>query len=80
MQVSEILSLKGSTLFTVTPDKMLSECVVTMAEKVAAGYDIRPRRAPWCSPARSRSAVSAPTIVRRNFRAESVSGQRFAGP
>jgi CBS domain-containing protein len=32
MQVSEILSLKGSTLFTVTPDKMLSECVVTMAE------------------------------------------------
>jgi len=32
MQVSEILSLKGSTLFTVTPDKMLSDCVVTMAD------------------------------------------------
>ena len=32
MQVGEILSLKGSTLFTVTPDVMLSECVVTMAE------------------------------------------------
>jgi CBS domain-containing protein len=32
MQVSEILSLKGSTLFTVAPDMMLSECVVTMAE------------------------------------------------
>ena len=32
MHVSEILSLKGSTLFTVTPDKMLSDCVVTMAE------------------------------------------------
>jgi CBS domain-containing protein len=33
MQVSEILGLKGSTLFTVAPDKMLSECVVTMAEQ-----------------------------------------------
>ena len=33
MQVSEILSLKGSTLFTVTPDTMLSECVITMAEQ-----------------------------------------------
>jgi CBS domain-containing protein len=33
MQVSEILSLKGSTLFTVTPDTMLSDCVVTMAEQ-----------------------------------------------
>ena len=33
MQVSEILSLKGSTLFTVTPDMMLSDCVVTMAEQ-----------------------------------------------
>jgi CBS domain-containing protein len=33
MKVSEILSLKGSTLFTVTPDMMLSECVVTMAEQ-----------------------------------------------
>ncbi len=32
MQVSEILRVKGSTLFTVTPDKMLSDCVVTMAE------------------------------------------------
>jgi CBS domain-containing protein len=32
MQVREILSLKGSTLFTVTPDEMLSECVMTMAE------------------------------------------------
>jgi len=33
MQVSEILSLKGSTLFTVTPDMMLSDCVVTMADQ-----------------------------------------------
>jgi CBS domain-containing protein len=32
MQVSEILSLKGSTLFTVMPDTMLSDCVITMAE------------------------------------------------
>lgn len=32
MQVSEILRVKGSTLFTVTPETMLSECVVTMAE------------------------------------------------
>jgi len=33
MQVSEILSLKGTTLFTVTPDMMLSDCVVTMADQ-----------------------------------------------
>ena len=33
MQVSEILSLKGSTLFTVAPDTMLSDCVITMAEQ-----------------------------------------------
>ncbi|MBA3479269.1 MAG: CBS domain-containing protein, partial [Lautropia sp.] len=33
MQVSEILSLKGSTLFTVTPDMMLSDCEITMAEQ-----------------------------------------------
>ena len=33
MQVSEILSLKGSTLFTVAPDNMLSDCVVTMADQ-----------------------------------------------
>jgi len=32
MQVSEILKVKGSTLFTVTPDTMLSESVVAMAE------------------------------------------------
>jgi len=32
MQVSEILRVKGTTLFTVTPETMLSECVVTMAE------------------------------------------------
>jgi CBS domain-containing protein len=32
MQVSEILRVKGSTLFTVSPDTMLSDCVVTMAE------------------------------------------------
>lgn len=32
MQVSEILRVKGSTLFTVTPETMLSECVMTMAE------------------------------------------------
>ncbi len=33
MQVSEILSLKGTTLFTATPGMMLSECVVTMADQ-----------------------------------------------
>lgn len=32
MKVADILSLKGSTLFTVTPDMTLSDCVVTMAE------------------------------------------------
>lgn len=32
MQVSEILRVKGSTLFTVTPDTMLSDSVVAMAE------------------------------------------------
>lgn len=32
MQVSEILRVKGRTLFTVTPDTMLSDSVVTMAE------------------------------------------------
>lgn len=32
MQVSEILKVKGSTLFTVTPDTMLSESVVAMAD------------------------------------------------
>lgn len=32
MIVADILSLKGSTLFTVTPDMMLSDCVLTMAE------------------------------------------------
>lgn len=32
MQVSEILRVKGTTLFTVTPDTMLSDCVITMAE------------------------------------------------
>ena len=32
MQVSEILRVKGSTLFTVTPDTMLSDCVMTMSE------------------------------------------------
>jgi CBS domain-containing protein len=32
MQVSEVLRVKGNTLFTVTPDTMLSDCVITMAE------------------------------------------------
>ncbi len=32
MQVSEVLRVKGSTLFTVTPDSKLSDCIVTMAE------------------------------------------------
>jgi len=32
MQVSEVLRVKGNALFTVTPDSMLSDCVVTMAE------------------------------------------------
>lgn len=32
MQVSEILRVKGSKLFTVSPDTVLSECVITMAE------------------------------------------------
>lgn len=33
MQVSEVLRVKGNTLFTVTPETMLSDCVVTMAEQ-----------------------------------------------
>ncbi|HWS73713.1 MAG TPA: CBS domain-containing protein [Quisquiliibacterium sp.] len=32
MQVSEILRVKGSKLFTVAPGTMLSDCVVTMAD------------------------------------------------
>ncbi len=32
MQVSEILRVKGSKLFTVSPETMLSECVITMAD------------------------------------------------
>ncbi|MEI8301775.1 MAG: CBS domain-containing protein [Burkholderiales bacterium] len=32
MQVSEILRVKGSTLFTVSPETMLSDCVMVMAE------------------------------------------------
>lgn len=32
MQVSEILKVKGNTLFTVTPESMLSDCVIAMAE------------------------------------------------
>jgi CBS domain-containing protein len=32
MQVSEILRVKGTTLYTATPDTMLSDCVVTMAD------------------------------------------------
>jgi CBS domain-containing protein len=32
MQVSEILRFKGKALFTVTPETLLSDCVVEMAE------------------------------------------------
>jgi CBS domain-containing protein len=32
MEVSEILRVKGTTLYTVTPDTMLSDGVITMAE------------------------------------------------
>lgn len=32
MQVSEILRIKGNTLFTVSPDALLSDGVITMAE------------------------------------------------
>ena len=32
MQVSEILRVKGTTLYTVTPDTMLSDCVIVMAD------------------------------------------------
>ncbi|HEX4918732.1 MAG TPA: CBS domain-containing protein [Limnobacter sp.] len=32
MQVKEVLRVKGNTLFTVTPETRLSDCVVTMAE------------------------------------------------
>ncbi|HMM52632.1 MAG: CBS domain-containing protein [Burkholderiales bacterium] len=32
MQVSEVLRVKGSTLFTVNPETMLSDCVITMAD------------------------------------------------
>lgn len=33
MQVSEILKVKGTTLFTVTPETMLSDAVIVMAEQ-----------------------------------------------
>ena len=33
MKVSDILRVKGSTLFTITPDDLLAEAVNTMAEK-----------------------------------------------
>ncbi|MEI6547762.1 MAG: hypothetical protein WCN85_12160, partial [Burkholderiales bacterium] len=33
MQVSEILKIKGNTLFTVTPDAMLSDAVIAMSEQ-----------------------------------------------
>jgi CBS domain-containing protein len=32
MQVSEILRVKGTTLYTVSPETMLSDCVITMAD------------------------------------------------
>lgn len=32
MQVKEVLKVKGNTLFTVTPDTPLADCVVTMAD------------------------------------------------
>ncbi|MFM1991363.1 MAG: hypothetical protein RJA99_4320 [Pseudomonadota bacterium] len=32
MEVNEILKVKGTTLFTVTPDTMLSDAVIVMAE------------------------------------------------
>jgi CBS domain-containing protein len=32
MQVSEILRVKGSTLFTVSPESSLSDCVISMSE------------------------------------------------
>jgi CBS domain-containing protein len=32
MQVSEILKVKGATLFTVAPDMTVSDCVITMAD------------------------------------------------
>ncbi len=32
MQVSEVLRVKGNTLFTVSPDTMLSDCVIAMAD------------------------------------------------
>ncbi len=32
MQVKEVLRVKGNTLFTVTPNTKLSDCVVTMAD------------------------------------------------
>lgn len=32
MQVKEVLRVKGNTLFTVTPDTHLSDCVITMAD------------------------------------------------
>ena len=38
MQVSEVLRVKGNTLFTVTPETMLSDCVITMAEHDIGAY------------------------------------------
>ena len=36
MKVSDILRVKGNTLFTVTPNQPLAEAVAVMAEHVAA--------------------------------------------
>jgi CBS domain-containing protein len=33
MQVSEVLAVKGTVLYTISPDKKLSEAVVTMSEQ-----------------------------------------------
>ncbi len=33
MKVSDILRVKGNTLYTVTPDELLSQAIVVMAEK-----------------------------------------------
>ena len=33
MQVRDVLRVKGGTIFSVTPESRLSECVITMSER-----------------------------------------------
>ena len=41
MQVREVLRVKGGTLFSVTPESKLSECVITMSDRDIGGCPVR---------------------------------------